>query len=105
MLYHAMSRKVIHRVAMTLSRGSASVAGATSRHVIRCGKASQLRSLEASPLQYHVTRRGFNGCFAGAWLLSLAMDGTPAVPSMRALQHEWQAESNHPVDIPFARDN
>lgn len=86
-----MSRKVNHRVAMTLSRRSPTVAGVTSRHVIRCGTASQLRTLGASPLRYHVTRRGFNGCFAGVWSLSLAVDGALAGPSVLAL--------------PFARDS
>lgn len=37
--------------------------------------------------EVHVTRRGFTGCFAGAWSVSLTMYGTPAEPSVRALQH------------------
>ncbi|XP_077530944.1 uncharacterized protein LOC144142992 [Haemaphysalis longicornis] len=48
-----MSRKVIHLVAVALSRRGASAAGVTSRHhhVIRCGEASQLRFIRAS--QFH----------------------------------------------------
>lgn len=57
-----MTGKVAHRVAVTLKPRSARVAALTSLHVIRYRQALQLRSLEAAPLLYHVTRRGFSGC-------------------------------------------
>lgn len=66
---------------------------ATAR--LSCGEASQMSSLGDSPLQYHVGWREFNGCFAGAWALSFAIDGAPVGPSVRARQCERQGESNH----------
>lgn len=72
-------------VAMTLSHWGASVEDVASRHVIRCGQPSQLRSLGASPPRFHVNRRECNSCFAGAWSLRLAMDSTPAGPAARVV--------------------
>lgn len=71
--------------AMTLSRESASEASVTSRHVIRCEEASRC-SRGDSPLLYHVTRRGFNSCFAGALSPSLAMVDATVGASVLALQ-------------------
>lgn len=83
---------VIHRIAKSLSRRSAIVLGVTSRHVNRCGKASQQRSF--SPLRYHVTMRGFNGFFADAWSLShVAIDVARAGPSVRSLQRKREDET------------
>lgn len=58
------------------------MAGVTSSHVIRCGEASQLRSLGPLLLRYHVTfmARGLG-------------------PSVYATEREWLAESSHPADI------
>lgn len=81
-----MLHKVIRCVAMALSHRSAGVVGVTSRHGTLCRQAEQLRSLGASPLWSHLTWRGLYGCFAAAWSLSLAMDGVPAWPSVRAIQ-------------------
>lgn len=96
-LFYAISCKVVHHVAMALSCQSASVTHVTSCHVVCYGELSQLRSLRASPLQYHVTRQGFNGCFAGARSLSLVTDGAPAGRSVRGFQRKRTNESNSPV--------
>lgn len=82
------------RSASILVRSSTSVAGATSRHVIRCGQASQRHSVGALPLRYHVTRRGFSGCFAGAWWRRFGGRLCVRVGASDRLN-----ESNHPVDI------
>lgn len=94
---HSSRRDDPEHCGVALSRRSVIGAAVTSRRVIRCRDASLLRSLGASPLGFHGIWRGWNGCFAGASSLNLAVDGAPAVPSVRALRHKRQAESSHPV--------